>query len=236
MTATNLNDLAIETDCRSGQPQRDHAWVSPDGLVAVHFKHLERRLVELIDHADYVVGCVAWLTHPDILGAMAGKRGVSIIVQKEDWLRPDFDASGRAALMRPRYASLTRGLSRYDRALIGTTVHMMSCCGDDRVQPVRCVGNHNADRHPASPRSHHKFVVLCRASDDAELGSFVPYAVWTGSFNFTVNATRSFDNAVVLRHPDAVRAYFREWGQVAALSEPLDWESEWAAPEWRIGT
>jgi len=31
-------------------------------------------------------------------------------------------------------------------------------------------------------------------------------------------------------------AYYREWAHVLALSEPLDWTSEWCAPEWRIGT
>ena len=66
--------------------------------------------------------------------------------------------------------------------------------------------------------------------------SVVPYKVWTGSFNFTNNAERSFENAVVLEEPSIVQAYFKEFQQIAALSEPLDWESEWVEPEWRIGT
>ena len=55
---------------------------------------------------------------------------------------------------------------------------------------------------------------------------FVPKVVWTGSFNFTINAGRSLVAA----------AYAHEWSQVAALSEPLDWASEWMAPEYRLGT
>jgi phosphatidylserine/phosphatidylglycerophosphate/cardiolipin synthase-like enzyme len=66
--------------------------------------------------------------------------------------------------------------------------------------------------------------------------SFVPYEVWTGSFNFTKNATYSFENAIVSRDRNLVAAYFSEFSQLAALSEPLDWEVEWVAPEWRIGT
>ena len=46
-------------------------------------------------------------------------------------------------------------------------------------------------------------------------------------------------NKELLAGPDLwriVQAYYQEWGQVFALSEPLDWESEWVEPEYRIGT
>lgn len=33
-----------------------------------------------------------------------------------------------------------------------------------------------------------------------------------------------------------LEAYYKEFQQIYALSEPLDWETEWAAPELRIGT
>lgn len=42
-------------------------------------------------------------------------------------------------------------------------------------------------------------------------GRIVPYAVWTGSFNFTKNACASFENAVVLREPAIVKAFFEEY-------------------------
>ena len=54
-----------------------------------------------------------------------------------------------------------------------------------------------------------------------------PYAVWTGSFNFTRNATMSFENAVVLYDPNIVRAYYHEYGQIVFLSESLDWTKSW---------
>jgi len=31
-------------------------------------------------------------------------------------------------------------------------------------------------------------------------------------------------------------AYADEYGHILALSETLDWNSEWIEPEWRIGT
>lgn len=60
--------------------------------------------------------------------------------------------------------------------------------------------------------------------------------VWTGSYNFTQNAERSWENAVIIRDPVIADAYLREWAQLYSLSEPLDWKSPYVAPEWRIGT
>lgn len=46
-----------------------------------------------------------------------------------------------------------------------------------------------------------------------------PYGVWTGSFNLTKNATYSLDNAIYLTEKVVVDAYYREFGQIAAMSE-----------------
>ncbi len=61
-----------------------------------------------------------------------------------------------------------------------------------------------------------------------------PYAVWTGSFNFTHNASRSFENAVYIEDEKIAQAYVDEYVQLLALSESLDWESECAEPDMRI--
>ena len=54
--------------------------------------------------------------------------------------------------------------------------------------------------------------------------------------NMSRNAKRSFENALFIEDAKLARIYYQEWGQIMALSEPLDWEHEWVAPEWRIGT
>ncbi len=120
----------------------------------------------------------------------------------------------------------------------------MSFASDPSLDPIRCVGNHNKEKSPAFPRAHHKFVVFCKSGIIAKADrryenedqTFDPYEVWTGSFNFTKNATNSFENAIVSRDHNLVRAFFNEYGQIAALSERLDWNADWTTPEWRIGT
>lgn len=247
MITDNLNDLFIETDDyeyrHTGDSQEDYTTESEDRQTQVYFKDLYRHLIRHIQQADIVVGCVAWLTHPDILDALAEKEGVALIVQKEDFLRPDKNSTrGWKADLHRRYAALPSTLTRQDSALAETRLWDMSYCDDPTIPAVRCVGIHNADKAPAIPRAHHKFVVFCRSvplnptEEWEEDKTYVPYAVWTGSFNFTVNSMSSFENAVVLSDPKIVRAYFCEFGQVAALSEPLNWQDQWVAPEWRIGT
>jgi phosphatidylserine/phosphatidylglycerophosphate/cardiolipin synthase-like enzyme len=86
---------------------------------------------------------------------------------------------------------------------------------------------------------HHKFFVFCDVGLDDKYRmpcSITPRSVWTGSFNPTANGTRSRENAVLIESDGIAAAYAREWFQVYAISEPLDWESDWCAPEYRIGT
>jgi phosphatidylserine/phosphatidylglycerophosphate/cardiolipin synthase-like enzyme len=127
-----------------------------------------------------------------------------------------------------------------ERHRLGGLAGSLSVCCDPTIQPVRCVGNHNREKKPAFPRMHNKFLVFCdvlESGGDLYSGFEVkPYTVWTGSFNLTKNAAMSLENALVLTDPNIVRAYFREWEQILALSEPLDWGSDWCEPEWRIGT
>jgi len=258
----NLNLARIVVDCGEHRPLADPGFVRGDGT-RVHFRNVVNALVRFIGEADFVIGCVAWLTHPDVLTALAAKKGVSIVVQKEDWLRPDSDSGWSRSRVRKQYTML-RGMDRYDAGFRRTDVAGLSTASDSAIQAVRCVGNYNADRAPASPRMHHKFVLACRrrAVSENVFGatpwnpfsvldadgrplvedlprfhdSFEPYAVWTGSFNFTVNGGHSLENAIELRDADVVGAYFHEYTQALAISESLDWEYEWVAPEWRDGT
>jgi hypothetical protein len=236
----DLNKQLIRNRDGEDDPLKDFSTHSSDRSVQVYFKDIESHLLRHIAAADVVVGCVAWLTSTSILKGLARKKGVSIIVQKEDFLRPDSYPRGNWALkQRELYKSLPAMLTRYDSSLDGTAVHMMSYCGDPTIDAVRCVGGHNARKHSAFPRAHHKFIVLCKETastdSDNEL-AFSPYEVWTGSYNFTQNAARSFENAIVLKDTKVVNAFFQEWAQIAALSEPLDWDEPWVRPQWRIGS
>ncbi len=96
----------------------------------------------------------------------------------------------------------------------------------DAQFPVQCVGYGDAADY--KPLAHSKFFLFCR--HDEEKRCLVPYEVWTGSYNPTRNARNSIEDAVVIRDPDVARAYYLQYSQVAALSEPLEWDSERPSP------
>jgi hypothetical protein len=225
-----------------GVPQRDYSLTN-----RVYFKHLREHLIHHILGADLIVGCVAWLADPAIIAALS-ERKTMIVVQKEDFLRPDLvDSTENGWSLRSRYAALDSGP---DRSAYDNLVGALSSMSDQSLAALRCCGmRRDPSQRVPTPTMHHKFVIFCTVTtsattlqdDDGSEKRYAhevvePYAVWTGSFNFTASSAASFENAVYLIDQEIVNAYYHEWAQIVALSEPLDWQAEWIAPEWRIGT
>jgi hypothetical protein len=268
---SNLNEAVVPLDVPDNRfspiAMQDHSTIGSDGKTQVFFKNIEGHLIRFINESEVILGCVAWLTSQPILEALSKKKGVSIIVQKEDFLRPDFMSTGNWEQKLGRlYEDLPRSLDWRD---FPSPLDELEIATEPILEPIRCVGNYNVNKQPAYPRSHHKFVLFCRAEkkcnckscqnkfirslvkDIVEFGwcdcdscvnyeenrlHIQPYAVWTGSFNFTRNAVMSFENALVLYDPKIVEAFYREYLQIAALSEPLNWTKSWVNPEWRVQT
>jgi hypothetical protein len=235
----DLNNYIIADHDGCHQPLQDYGTEGMLAGVRVHFRNLEEHLCTYIAASPFVVGAVAWLTSERILAALRKCEAVALVVQKEDFLRPDecVDRSGWAATLRQRYEALPDFSARFCVPHLGK----YWWGGDCSLAAVRCVGNYNHDRRPAHPRMHHKFLVFCRRATAEELGDepdgdVVPMAVWTGSFNMTQTAARSLENALYITDPVIVLAYYNEWVQIMGLSEPLDWDTEWCAPEWRTGS
>ncbi len=94
---------------------------------------------------------------------------------------------------------------------------------------------------------HHKFLLFDwnGASDcggefgeecDPGYGRIQPNAVFTGSYNITKNAQLSFENSLIIERPSIVDKYMQEFEHIFGISEPLDWNSEWVNPRYRVGT
>lgn len=235
MTA-NLNESLISNADGPDKPLQDHS-LELQGI-SIHFRDLESRLIKYIDDADAVFGCVAWLTNYDILDALAFKEHVSIVVQKEDFLKPDLKRCDNwRSVLKSKYDLIPGNVYRGNLLY---PVNDMSYCSWGGVQGVRCFGNSNNNKNPSFPRMHNKFLIFANTilSDTAcplDI-RFEPYAVWTGSFNLSYCASMSFENAIFIRNKDIATAYFGEFCQILAMSEPLDWKSDWIQPEWRIGS
>ena len=124
---------------------KDYSTSGSNRNTSVFFKDLEDHLINLIKEAQVVVGCVAWLTSIPILKALSEKKGISFIVQKEDFLRPDSMAmTNWKAQLHQLYDSLPKKLDRRD--FYDTILGCMKCEPYALIDPVRCVGNCNIDR------------------------------------------------------------------------------------------
>lgn len=212
--------------------------------VETHFRNIEQALIDKILNfkEDLIVGCVAWLTSYKILNALAKCKNVQVIVQKEDFLRPDVNFKNKndwQSTLQQKYAQVNCDIERH---MFKSPMGSLSVCGDPIVDGVRCVGNHNSDKNPAFPRMHNKFLVFCRVSktDTRENYSYKAVSVWTGSFNLTQNATYSLENAISLNdesgNNEIINGYLKEHHQIFCISEKLNWEKDWIVPEFRIGT
>ena len=246
----NLNRARIRTDGRD-KALENHSGKQGDvflsDLSVVFNDQCEPALVQAVDKYDSVVGCVAWLTSEKVLAALARKTAVAIVLQKEDFLRPD--GVGKETLR--RLYSECPSAARFDFPGTGA----LSMCADPSLPAFRCVGVKKR-KGSVTPIMHHKFLVFgnmrveCKKAQnvlrdldpfespyvEVEERIFEPQAVWTGSYNPTRNANRSFENALLIEDSGLASIYYKEWVQIMSLSEPLNWESEWVAPEWKIGT
>jgi hypothetical protein len=138
-----LTDTPIVVD-HGELPMRDLK-ATDAAQISVLFRNLEDELITQIKEADFVVGCVAWLTNLRILKALTLPRfGASIVVQKEDFLRPytTRDRSSWKKSLRESYDSMFCGL---DRFCVAGLVRSLSVGGDPTLPPIRCVGNHNRE-------------------------------------------------------------------------------------------
>lgn len=213
----------------------DFSTVTP--TIECYFKNIEQRLIEKIEEYKdgCIFGCVAWLTSEPILKALSKCKNVQIVVQKEDFIRPDsYSGPYWKKNLHTLYSKISCETERHQ--LPGKAASL-SVCSDPSVSAIRCVGNHNSDKNPAFPRSHHKFLVFCKQIINEWNTEYIALAVWTGSFNLTHNATNSFENVVFIKEPkEIIQSYLDEWAQVFSFSESLNWENNWCEPEYRIGT
>lgn len=216
--------FAAAADKTFWEPRRRTSVVSEvAGTVTVHCGDLSAAVIDFINNAESIVGCVAWVTSKPMLDALARcPGGAALVVQKETNLRSS--RSHWPAELRNRYLTLPPGPMR---ALFPAPLSELAA--PPRLGSVRCVGFASSGANANAPRMHHKFIVAGRSDGDR----WVPEAVWTGSFNFSANAGDSFENAVVIADPAVAEAFLNEFCRVSALSEPLDWTSRLAKPEYR---
>ena len=174
------------------------------------FRNIEQEIVEKIQQSTVIVGCVAWLTSIPILETLQSK-SVQFIVQQEDWLRPD-STEWSLSKQRDLYGKLT-GIDNY---VAGASNHAMF-----EIQPIRLSGKPK-NNNKSNARMHHKFILFGNKKEDSTVEFDM---AWTGSYNFTANATKSLENGMFIKSDEILNAYWAEWRQVLLSSFRI--EDKW---------
>ena len=205
-TSFDLNDVVPRGASTYDWSNRRRDTVGTSAVA--HFGDLLPALLDFIERSEAIVGCVAWLTSDRVIGMMSS-RPVALVLNKE-WMLRSGDTSAKAVRQRERLGRLTGGL------LASGFPSPLSDIAPPRTKldAVRVAGHSPRVRNLNSPLMHHKFIVRLKGGK--------PVAVWTGSFNFTANASSSLENAVEIHDPVIAAAYLAEFARVAAIAEPLE--------------
>lgn len=207
---TNLNTVALPKSKSGGFDFTVQDRSTGSGRTVAHFGNVAGALEQFLLESESVVGCVAWLSSPRLIAALAGTP-VSFIVNKEFALRST-DNKTQSKRKRAVLEQLTGGLHTKQFPAPLTALDMP-------LEAVRCFGQAGG---AYSPFMHSKFVVRLRKGK--------PVAVWTGSLNMTTGSEQNIENAVEIHDATIARAYFEEYARVASLSEPLEFRTGAPSP------
>lgn len=278
--------------------------------VEVHFRDITEKLIEKINKYknDYIFGSIAWLTSTTILKALSKCKNVQIVIQKEDFLKPDYTVNNTynkiewICNIRELYNNLHCELDRHN--IMGRG-ELSYCSQADNEPSVKVVGIHK--KYKTYPRAHNKFLIfardlrvnikfkcghtmflhlnkhekmiashtvcpdcyfkmieekkynnlcdhfnliqinqnayneICNKSDFPDFYNYyAPVEVWTGSFNFSHNASLSFENILSLKDMSGwnpiLKAYLKEYRQLFSISEQLNWTHEYICPDYHYGS
>jgi len=183
--------------------------------VNVDFRTIKDTIINAIDDADIIFGCVAWVRDKDLLRALSLKK-TSLIIQKEHGLRS----------IRRLYDTFSFGYKFCDMPEIDTENYSNTI-----INPVRCLGNIYDKENNCGPRMHNKFLIYCKMVGNS---IYLPYAYSTGSFNFTANSSLSLENTSFVKGKINPLKFYVEYLKILALSEPLDFKNEYLNPEWNF--
>lgn len=183
-----------------------------ENSIIPHFEEIEEALISYIIKSSYVVGCAAWLTNSNIIDSLISKKGVKIIVNKESFLSEKLE-NGRKNYwvnLRKRYDLIPD----IDQDLLNNITKILEIdkISNQKGSVLTCgiVSD--------TCRMHHKFLVFFDENK-------TPYAVWTGSYNFSQNSNRCLENGIFTTDQFVVQQYLLEFCIVYSRSEHHNWVS-----------
>ena len=154
----NLNTINVRNKDVQDCQQQNFSIIDDNKKTEVYFKDIEKHIINKIRKYKKVVGCVAWLTNFNILKELEKKDSVLIIVQEEDFLRPDTNFDGRLEDWKEKIHKYYNSLYNSQNGIY-LGVCSISCASGLGFSGIRRLGKINTDKNPAFPRMHNKFII-----------------------------------------------------------------------------
>ena len=183
--------------------------------VECHFRNLQQVLLGEIERADIVLGCVAWISDPLVLESL-NKRSTALIL--------DSKVNRMGKKLKGLYEQLreTNKEPIYRFLREGNNSGQYLCNTDINNKPVEGSYSENWNFEGGLYAvdgfyryMHHKFLILIRIVGECPCGKRIySPSVWTGSFNFTKNASNGLENAVVIRDNYISASYLCEFLEI----------------------
>lgn len=200
----NLNKGLLSTPCGT------------TAKVECYFRDLQKVLLNEIDKADIVLGCVAWISDPLILESLT-KRPTALIldsrVNRMGKKLQDLYSQLQDTDKEPIYQMLKEGLGS-ERYLCYTDL-------EDNPVPKAYAEDWNFECGLYAVDGfyrymHHKFLIMIKEIQPCTKCGRRKYqpTVWTGSFNFTKNASKGLENAVIIRDDYISASYLCEFLEI----------------------
>lgn len=227
--------------------------------ISSYFRNLKDEIISNINKADAVFGCVAWLTHKEIIDALVRKENVSIVVSEQS--APNKMQTLKKHRNWLKLAHLENKNNAFFAFLNQMYVGVEEPSSDNEIDSVRKIiprallPTQNLtttnDQNDLDILMHNKFLVFAKIGFTKEvlqeisiayyantLGArtcdpkkyletyatpvISPYAVWTGSYNFTAHSENHFENGLYICNEKIAEHYLNEFLQIYMLSRPLD--------------
>lgn len=152
----NLNNILVKDGCEM-KSQNNFSNKGINNDIEVYFKNIESIIIEKIKKYNNVIGCVAWLTNKNILKELSKKKECIIIIQDEDFLRPDNNFDGDNSKWKKKIFKSYKKLEKNDITFLNLGLDI-NTNGFTQTGIRRC-GNINNRKLPAFPRMHNKFII-----------------------------------------------------------------------------
>lgn len=160
-----------------------------------------------------VVGCIAWLSNPRIIGAIRQHCSAALLLVNDE----NYATWGAGKCM-ALYKTLPH-IKEPPNVLFDHLETPLAGIDKQEYLPVRCI------RNTSDALMHSKYLVFFRKQAYERKGTVVwrdvPTAVWTGSMNYTVKASRNQENAVFIESEAIAAFYFNDFAISFLKSAPL---------------